>query len=215
MQFQYYDYSPDKQRILRRDGEIYVNSPYALLWNDDRYYMLGYSEKHQKVISFRIDRMLKVKVTGDDRGLSPKDFSAASYARKVIKMYDGVEREVILRCDNVMMMSVIDRFGIDIETERIDDDHFKARIMVQTSPTFYGWIFQFEGKIRIMEPEDVKQEYFRMLQLQLEKTLRAERLKVSASLRAYYIIRFDIIGIKLYQKCGRMDYEEKNNKRLP
>lgn len=68
-----------------------------------------------------------------------------------------------------MMMSVIYRFWIDIETERIDDDHFKARIMVQTSPTFYGWIFQFEGKIRIMEAEDVKQEYFRMLQLQLKK----------------------------------------------
>ena len=29
VQFQYYDYSPDKQRILRHDGEIYVNSPYT------------------------------------------------------------------------------------------------------------------------------------------------------------------------------------------
>ena len=168
VQFQYYDYFPDKQRILRHDGEIYVNSPYALLWNDDRYYMLGYSEKHQKVVSFRIDRMLKVKVTEEDQIPSPKDFSAASYAKKVIKMFDGVEQEIVLCCDNDLMMSVIDRFRTDIETERIDDDHFKARIMVQTSPTFYGWIFKFGGKIRIMEPEEVKQEYYRMLETQLE-----------------------------------------------
>ena len=86
VQFQYYDYSPDKQRILRHDGEIYVNSPYVLLRNYDRYYMLGYSEKHQKVVSFRIDRMLKVKVTEEDQIPSQKDFSAASYAKKVIKI---------------------------------------------------------------------------------------------------------------------------------
>lgn len=168
VQFQYYDYSPEKQRILRHGGEVYVNSPYALFWNDDRYYMIGYSEKHQKVVSFRIDRMIKVKIIEEGQIPASKDFSVAAYAKKVIKMYDGVEREVILSCENKLMMSVIDRFGIDIETERMDDDHFKARIMVQTSPTFYGWIFQFGGMIRIMGPEEVKQEYCSMLQNQLE-----------------------------------------------
>lgn len=112
--------------------------------------------------------MLKVKVTEEDQIPSPKDFSAASYARKVIKMFDGVEQEVVLCCDNDLMMSVIDRFGTDTETKRIDETHFKARIMVQTSPTFYGWVLQFGGKIKILEPEGVQLEYQTMLQCQVE-----------------------------------------------
>lgn len=167
--FQYYDYSPDKVRILRHDGEIYENSPYALFWNDDRYYVLGYSEKHQKVVAFRVDRMVKVKVTKEEQIPAPKDFTVVSYAKRVIKMYDGPAQEVVLLCDNEIMMNIVDRFGTDIETERVDVDHFEVRLIVQTSPTFYGWIFQFGGKIRIMGPDDVKQEYFRMLRCQLEK----------------------------------------------
>lgn len=49
------------------NGEWYENSPYAMLWNDDRYYLLGYSEKHNKVVTFRIDRMCVPQHTNDGR----------------------------------------------------------------------------------------------------------------------------------------------------
>ena len=44
--FQYTEYTGDKQKVLRNDGERYTLSPYALYWNDDFYYMVGYSDKH-------------------------------------------------------------------------------------------------------------------------------------------------------------------------
>lgn len=40
--FQYFEYSADKQKILRNGGEVYTNSPYALLWHEDNYYLLGF-----------------------------------------------------------------------------------------------------------------------------------------------------------------------------
>ena len=34
---------------------------------------------------------------------------------------------------------------------------------VSTSPTFFGWIFGFGGKVQILSPESVKEEYRQMI----------------------------------------------------
>jgi len=34
--------------------------------------------------------------------------------------------------------------------------------MACTSPTFYGWVFQWSGKVRIVAPEEAVQEYVNM-----------------------------------------------------
>ena len=38
--------------------------------------------------------------------------------------------------------------------ERYDDAHFTAKIEVNPSGTFYGWIFKFKGKIKILSPKE-------------------------------------------------------------
>ena len=43
-------------------GEVYTNSPYDCLWNDDKYYLIGYSEKHQGLVTFRIDRIVNLEI---------------------------------------------------------------------------------------------------------------------------------------------------------
>ena len=58
--FQYYDYTGLKKKVLKNKGEIYKLSPYHLVWNGDYYYVLGYSDKREKVISFRVDRIANV-----------------------------------------------------------------------------------------------------------------------------------------------------------
>lgn len=87
--FHYFDYTPDKEKILRNDGEKYYASPYALVWNGDRYYMLAYSPKHEKVISFRVDRMTHVTFMDLEAVQAPEDFKVSDYTNKLFKMYDG------------------------------------------------------------------------------------------------------------------------------
>lgn len=94
-------------------------------------------------------------------GRVDSSFSASEYSRKVLKMYDGAvpEQEVILIADNKHMLSIIDRFGEDIETSVIDDEHFMATVTVCPSSTFFAWVFQFSGGIKIAGPENVKNKY--------------------------------------------------------
>lgn len=160
--FQYYEYTPNKEKILKHDGRAYHFSPYDLIWNEDKYYALGFSEHHEKVISFRVDRMHGVKLTGNPAAPKPEDYSVETYGSKVFDMFDGEETEITLSCTNDMMRVIIDRFGEDVAVEPINNDRFKAMVRVHVSPTFYGWVFQFCGKVRITEPQYIANEYSRM-----------------------------------------------------
>ena len=161
--FEYIDYATDKKKILKNNGEAYFCSPYTCLWNNDAYYVIGYSEKHAKVVSFRIDRMIHVKVTDQDAIQMPKGFDLSAFSKRIIKMYGGEEQEVELICDNELMKNLIDHFGDKFPVEKESDKKFRVRVNVFTSPTFYAWIFQFVGKISIAAPDSVRREYNAML----------------------------------------------------
>jgi len=168
--FHYWDYSPKKEKVLRHDGEEYIVSPYALVWNDDRYYAPSYSDKRQTIVKYRIDRMCDVQILEEDAFVDP-DFNVAEYSKKVIKMYDDnlPERTVTLRCINEHMKNVIDRFGEDIKTKTIDEGSFTAKVLVVPSSTFFGWVMQYKGGILIEKPAEVKRNYEKMLSDILEK----------------------------------------------
>lgn len=169
VRFQYGEFDADKHRVLRNDGEIYINSPYGCLWNDDFYYLVGYSEKHEKVVTFRVDRIVDLEIMDENIIPEPIDFDMSDYARIVIEMFDGEPREVELLCDNELMKSVIDKFGENIKTERVSEEQFKAIVNVSTSKTFYAWCFRFAGQMKIIAPERVRDEYQEMAKKILEQ----------------------------------------------
>ena len=43
----------------------------------------------------------------------------------------------------------------DFECKPVDAERFKATVSVYTSTTFYRWVFGFNGKIKIVEPQKV------------------------------------------------------------
>ena len=57
-------------------------------------------------------------------------------------------------CENELMRVIIDHYGEDAAVDRYDDTHFTAKIEVNPSGTFYGWIFKFKGKIKILSPKE-------------------------------------------------------------
>ena len=85
-------------------------------------------------------------------------------------MYDNQEmEEVTLLCHNEVMKGVIDKFGMDFPVKKVDADHFRTKVTVCCSPTFYSWVFQWSGKIRIEGPEEAVEEYREMARNVLEE----------------------------------------------
>jgi len=168
--FKYYEYNSRKQKEYKHNKQIYSFSPYAMLWNSDCYYVLGYSDNHGKVITFRVDRIAVPEASDEPAVPVPDSFDPSTYTRGVFQMYDGAEQDVTLKCENALMKNIIDRFGEDVDTSVVDIEHFSARVRVSASPTFYGWVFGFAGKMEITAPINVADEYFSLARLEAEKS---------------------------------------------
>lgn len=172
--FKYLQYSAEKQQVPRHTGtpeETYVVSPYATVWNNDRYYLVGFSDKRQKVAVFRIDRMDLPKQLQQKRIPAPDDFDVRNYTDRVFQMFDGPEEQVTLRCRLELMDHVIDRFGEEVKIRRLRDDIFEITVPVRLSTTFYAWVFKYVGKMRIAAPEYVRKQYMEYLQNAMDEMM--------------------------------------------
>lgn len=162
--FQYFKYNVHMNQEPRHDGEVYVFSPYKLIWNGDYYYVVGYSEKHGSIGSFRVDRIVTTpKILDEASKEQPKDFDLNSYLNSMFRMYNGERKQVELICDNDVMDAIIDKFGKDIDVYECDSDSFGVVVYTSIGNVFYSWIFGFGGKVTIKSPEDVKAEYADMV----------------------------------------------------
>ena len=83
-------------------------------------------------------------------------------------MYDGEMCDVKLKCDCDMMKVVIDRFVKNVKTSIKTDGSFTASVSVSVSPTFFGWLFGFAGKIQLVSPLFVIEEYKKLLKKETE-----------------------------------------------
>lgn len=150
--FQYREYTSELKPVLRNDGEVYELSPYALFWNEDYYYVVGWSEKHKNVSSFRADRLVNPVITNKKSVKKPDGFDLNDYSRRIFEMYDGEPSEVRLECKDDLAKYIVDRFGTNIETTPTFDGYFQVNVEVSLSPTFYAWVFRFGGRIRVLSP---------------------------------------------------------------
>ena len=152
IRFRYREYTGELKPVLRNDGEVYELSPYALYWNQDYYYVVGWSDKHGDVSSFRADRIVDPVITDERAEKKPEDFDIDDYSRRIFEMFDGEPTMVKLECRNDFAKYIVDRFGINLETVQTSDDYFQVEVEVSLSPTFYAWVFRFGGEIRILSP---------------------------------------------------------------
>ena len=172
IRFQYTEYSNRKRKAMRNAGEYYVVSPYALVWDGDYYYMIGWCDNREHMRNFRLDRIYKTpQILEDEEAVpEPKDFNLAEYSQKVFRMFgNDDETEVELLCEIGMMNGIVDQFGTKVKTEEVDDEHFRATVTVCPSPTFYRWVFGWNGGMKILGPQNVIDEYKAMAKRVLEE----------------------------------------------
>ena len=160
--FRYFDLNTEKEKIYRRNGDRYTESPVSLTWDDENYYMITYKKKYDKYTHYRVDKMEGIELTEDKRVTSEEPFDISSYAKTMFQMFGGEETDVSIRFDNDLVGVVYDRFGIDVPVMRVDEDHFVCRAKVAVSPHFLSWIISFGDKVKIMSPQSVIDDLYEL-----------------------------------------------------
>lgn len=173
--FRYFDIDENGERVFRKEGNIYIGEPVALVFNEDNYYLVSYSTKHEATTNYRVDRMYNVEIVDEDIHEKAKELRACvvGYTESAFRMYGGESQEVTLQFDRKLMGTVYDKFGEGTKMYRIDENTFEAVVKAQISPTFWGWVFQFGGRMTIKSPEILQKEFTtqarQLLDTQLKK----------------------------------------------
>lgn len=162
--FQYFSWNVKKEKVLRHYGDRFIVSPWALTWDDENYYMIGYDSMDGIVKHYRVDKMLKLELTEEKRDGAElfKNFDMALYSKKTFGMYGGKEETVALRCSNKIAGVIIDRFGMDIPFTNVTDTHFEIHVKVHTSPLFFTWLMTFGADITVLSPDHVIDGYVKL-----------------------------------------------------
>lgn len=154
IKFQYFTWTADKKMELKHGGAYYCVSPWALCWDDEKYYLVGYDNREYKIKHFRVDKMADVSVVYEERE-GKEEFSKmqmSEYTNRLFGMFDGNLETVTLLCENHAANVIIDRFGTDIPLMKTDAEHFTVRVRVSVSKLFLSWIMAIPG-VKILAPE--------------------------------------------------------------
>lgn len=73
-------------------------------------------------------------------------------------MYNGKLETITLKFSKKLIGVIYDKFGEDTAVWRDENGEYTATVKVQISPTFWGWLFQFGGKMRVMSPAPICEE---------------------------------------------------------
>ena len=171
IQFQYTEWTPKKELRIKKDGAFYVVSPWALVWEDENYYLVAYDAEAEIVKHYRVDKIKKLSVLKEKREGKEhfKQFDLATLTKKTFGMYSGEDEKVSLLCENRFAGVVIDRFGKGVSIIPMDENHFKTNLLVSVSDQFFGWVTGLGSDVQIVSPAHVKERYKEYLQKILER----------------------------------------------
>ncbi len=164
IEFKYFDLDIYKKIVYRHDGAIYQVSPYALIWDNENYYLLGYSHKDNMIRHYRVDKMDSLNIKEEARkGKEEFDkLNMSTYTNSVFGMYGGNTKKVSIEMENKLIGAVYDKFGKDVSIIKKDKDHFLVHADIVESAQFFGWLFGLSGSVKIVSPPETIEKYKEM-----------------------------------------------------
>lgn len=158
--FRYMVWNLEKQLVPKSDRAVTV-SPWALVWDDENYYMIAFDGESGIMKHYRVDKMKDIRCLQEPREgrESFNGFDAAGFAKKTFGMYGGRTEKVTLECDNSLVGPILDRFGTDVIIVPSGEERFKVTHEVAVSGQFFGWLVGLGPGVRIVYPQNVADEF--------------------------------------------------------
>lgn len=164
LSFVYCQFTAKKALQPRRGGEKYVVNPCLLIYAEDHYYLIADHPSHEGLVHYRLDKMEDVCVLEEPAAKLDGSFDATAYAGTVFSMAPAQQRWVRLSFEKSLLGAMLDRFGADVPVELMDEQNDALFAPVRVSPPFFGWVFQFGGRVKILAPDDVREQMLLMLE---------------------------------------------------
>ena len=170
--FDYNKFGVDKRL---RKTKAHTVSPYQLILNNQRYYLMALNEKWKNIGFYRLDHITNMRICGRynitpinevegyERGIDYKTLSSA-----LPYMYTDKPERVEMIADTCIIDQIIDWFGKDISITKIDDTHIVVSLITSLNAMEH-WAMQYAKHIEIKKPESLRDRVIKGLENALEK----------------------------------------------
>lgn len=167
--FQYLYTDENLEKKLSYDGMRYSVSPYALIWRQDKYYLIGSHKKYQTLSYYRLDRIKNAEIT--EEPILPKeeilgqnaDWKLRDFVNRNLLNYSGATTCVTLAVDRNMMGIVEDAFGDQYETVSLNETQARIRVTVSDGWGLNNWLLQHGDSVQVLGPQAVRDQVIALL----------------------------------------------------
>lgn len=177
LRYDYNKYGIDKK--LHKTSS-HVVSPYRMLLHNQRYYLMAYSERWERMVFHRLDRITNMEqadypakklqnIPGYEKGIDYRDLASARPY-----LYGDKAERIGLVADAKIVDQMIDWFGKEIKIEPLDEE--KVKVSLLASPkAMEHWVMQYIDYVEVISPEPLRNRIKQMLTEALQKYEGAER----------------------------------------
>lgn len=159
IQFQYGRYSVEKEFVLSGspNPKQYLIHPYGIIWNEEMYYLIGYNVMEEDIHHYRIDRIRDIRLLEQTFAVQP-GFDINKYRNLLFFMFGGEESSIEVIFKNDLAPAVIDRFGLNADIKRVDDDHFRLITRAIISKGLVRWLLSWGADAKAVYPKRLVEE---------------------------------------------------------
>lgn len=160
IEFDYNRYEIDKKLHKNR---VHTVSPYQLILNNQRYYLMASDEKWHNMSYYRLDRITDMKIIEDssltniknikgfENGIDYKDLASSRPY-----MYTDPAEIVTFITRYSMLNQLFDWFGYNVKLEAVDEKRIKVTLKVSLDAMEY-WAMQYIKFVEVISPISLRE----------------------------------------------------------
>ncbi len=151
--FDYYKYDANKRLVKRRENR-YIASPYAMVCDNEHYYLVLILDGYSDPSFYRVDMMKDIEILEDEISISGREANLNS-TKKVVYAYAGEPEKIELLADETGLRYCIEKFGKDIT---IQPKGGKYSIIFTAAPEgMLYWALQYIQHIEVLAPAKLRE----------------------------------------------------------
>ncbi|MEF9983805.1 MAG: WYL domain-containing protein [Oscillospiraceae bacterium] len=160
------NWGADKKLHANYNGKLFTVTPYKMVMQNHKYYLICNYEGHDGLSHIRLDRMMNVSVS--EKAAAPPTLDWHGYITEHPYMYSG-KGEVATLCINCDIIGdVLDTFGANVTFSGKQSETVNVTVKANLQALAY-WAVQYGTKCEVLTPLLLRKEVAEMAQKIAEK----------------------------------------------
>lgn len=134
-----------------------IVTPYAIVYNEQQFYLIGIKERMDKFYYYRLDRMRELKILKEKRTITKKNSEIQEFAEKTVEMFGGENDKIEAICGNCLINAVIDKFGKNVVVKPVDSEKFSLKLETDVDG-FRFWALRNLKEVEVLKPAYLREE---------------------------------------------------------